>query len=101
MPFLICASLLYGQENPGSSTLAVSGEAVEQHFYRATFALIVAGHEGIAVVAHGVVVGDDGGDIQAALLDEVKVPLHGVFALPFELLDAEAVGADNADFLEV
>src|SRR5574338_1400613 len=57
--------------------------------------------EGLAPVVERVAVGDEEAEVHLARGAEIDIVLDGVLAHAAELLDAEGVGADHAQLLEV
>src|SRR5439155_4800558 len=87
-----------------SSVATASRSAIavrEEHLHRPRSSLLRAGEERPAVVVEREAVRDDGRHVDPAARHQVEVDLHRMPPPALELLDAEGIGTDDLDLLEV
>src|SRR5439155_25812636 len=87
-----------------SSVATASRSAIavrEEHLHGPRSSLLRAGQERPAVVVEREAVRDDGRHVDPAARHQLEVDLHRVPPPALELLDAEGIGADDLDLLEV
>src|SRR5262245_29579770 len=87
--------------SPATRLTGSPSSEVEQDFDGTGLALIVRKPERFPVLVEREAVGDDRRHVDLAAADQVEVVLHGVLADAVPLFDAEGIGADQVDLLEV